>query len=57
MLRGLAGGKCGSRFPQGRLTLRYYRVRATEHAPRGPPRFHECLYGLAGDLGRQHFLA
>ena len=57
MLRGFAGGEGCSRVSQGLLTLRYYRVRATEHAPRSPRHLHECLYGLAEILERQHFLA
>ena len=55
MLRGFVGGEGGSRFSQGLLTFRYFRVRATEHAPRGPLRPHEYPKGLAESS--QHFLA
>ena len=45
--RRLAGAERGSRFLQGISNPQYVRVRATEHAPRGPCRVLERRHGLA----------
>ena len=43
----VAGGEDGSRVSQGRLQSHRGRMRAAEHAPRGPCRLLERRHGLA----------
>ena len=48
----LAGAKRGSRVSQSALKIRYERVRAAEHAPRGPFQLLELRNGFVEIIER-----